>query len=90
MDKPFIGQYKEIKKDWYTFSPGSDEFSLNTPVRIACDCKGNIYVYDSLNNRIQVFSSKGKYIKTIKVDKPSYVCVPQKTVAIYVLHGRTP
>jgi DNA-binding beta-propeller fold protein YncE len=39
--------------------------SLNFPADIDFDTAGNVYVTDPLNNRIQVFDSRGHYIRSI-------------------------
>ena len=36
--------------------------TLNQPAGIAIDQEGNVYVADTANNRIQVFSSNGTFI----------------------------
>lgn len=38
------------------------------PESLAVDSKGNIYILDFVNNRIQKFSSEGKYLRSIKID----------------------
>jgi len=43
---------------------------LNTPHSIAADAKGNIYVADRGNRRIQVFDSNGTFQRTITIDVP--------------------
>ncbi|MFO7899301.1 MAG: hypothetical protein R6V58_09595 [Planctomycetota bacterium] len=73
----FLGSRKEA---------GSDNEHFNGPVGIDVDSGGRIYVSDSQNNRIQVFSPEGKYLKTIAVSRPDLVRVHQKTGAIYVQH----
>jgi len=67
-------------------NPGSDNAHLNTPFGVACDSKGRVYVCDGLNNRVQIFSPKGEWLKTLPVKSPLLVCVHQKTGALYVLH----
>ena len=47
------------------FRPGQ----LNTPHSIAVDAKGNVYVADRGNNRIQVFDGNGNYEREIHFDK---------------------
>ncbi|MGC1929802.1 MAG: hypothetical protein WA667_12560 [Candidatus Nitrosopolaris sp.] len=37
---------------------------LNDPILIVLDTKGNLYVVDSGNNRIQEFGSNGDFIRT--------------------------
>jgi hypothetical protein len=44
-------------------SPGSGYGQLNDPRGVYGDTKGNLYVVDSGNNRIQVFDSNGKFIR---------------------------
>ncbi len=51
--------------------PGSGPGQFNTPHSIASDAKGNIYVADRGNRRIQVFDSDGKYEREIKIDVPA-------------------
>lgn len=69
-----------------TGKPGSDERHFNNAQGIDCDSEGRVYVADLLNNRIQVFSAEGNFLKTIPVDCPNLVQVHKKTGAIYVLH----
>ncbi len=66
--------------------PGSDNAHLNGSEGIDTDAEGRVYVVDSKNNRIQVFSPDGKYLKTIKVERPLLVLVHKKTGAVYVTH----
>ena len=50
--------------------PGSGPGQLNTPHSIAADAKGNIYVADRGNVRIQVFDPDGKLLRQIKINVP--------------------
>ena len=43
---------------------------FNTPHSIAADAKGNIYVADRGNRRIQVFDPEGTFLREIKIDVP--------------------
>ena len=43
--------------------PGQRKGEFSTPHGIACDNFGNVYVADSGNHRIQVFTSGGKFLK---------------------------
>lgn len=45
-------------------SPGSGNVELDDPKGVVVDTKGNLYVVDSGNNRIQEFDSNGKFIRT--------------------------
>jgi 6-bladed beta-propeller len=55
-------------KQWGTFGSGPGEF--NTPHSIASDNKGNIYVADRGNRRIQVFDSDGMLLREITINVP--------------------
>jgi streptogramin lyase len=44
--------------------PGSSAGQFYEPSGIACDSSGNIYVADTLNNRIQKFDGQGRFIST--------------------------
>ncbi len=50
--------------------PGAEPGQFNTPHSIAADAKGNIYVADRGNRRIQVFDGDGKYLRQITIDVP--------------------
>jgi len=45
--------------------PGNKPGEFNTPHAITLDDKGNVYVADRENNRIQVFDSSGTFIKEL-------------------------
>ena len=42
---------------------GSDKGCFNYPRSVACDSTGNVYVADTLNHRIQVFTAEGKFLR---------------------------
>src|SRR5262245_24109424 len=50
--------------------PGNGPSQFNTPHSIAADAKGNIYVADRGNRRIQVFNPDGGLLREIKIDVP--------------------
>lgn len=50
--------------------PGSGPGQLNTPHSIATDAKGNVYVADRGNGRIQVFDGEGNFERQIKINVP--------------------
>ena len=50
--------------------PGNQPGQFNTPHSIAADAKGNIYVADRGNRRIQVFNTDGKFLRQITIDVP--------------------
>jgi hypothetical protein len=55
-------------KSWGTRGDKPGEF--NTPHNIAADAKGNIYVADRFNRRIQVFDGEGNFLRAITIDVP--------------------
>jgi DNA-binding beta-propeller fold protein YncE len=55
-------------KQWGT--KGSAPGQFNTVHSIAADAKGNIYVADRGNRRIQVYDGEGKLLNSIKIDVP--------------------
>jgi DNA-binding beta-propeller fold protein YncE len=55
-------------KQWGDFGSGPGQF--NTPHSIASDAKGNIYVADRGNRRIQVFDPDGTLLRRITIDVP--------------------
>jgi len=67
--------------------PGSSNARFNTPSAIACDASGRVYVGDLHNNRVQVLSPGGRRLAGIKVLRPAWMAVHQRTGALYVLHG---
>jgi DNA-binding beta-propeller fold protein YncE len=62
------GKNGDWVKQWGT--PGSGPGEFNTPHSIASDDKGNIYVADRGNRRIQVFDPDGTLLREIKIDVP--------------------
>jgi len=49
---------------------GNKPGEFNTPHNIAADAKGNIYVADRFNRRIQVFDGDGNFLRAITIDVP--------------------
>ena len=50
--------------------PGSGPGQLNMPHSIATDAKGNVYVADRGNRRIQVFDGEGTFLRQMTIDVP--------------------
>ena len=50
--------------------PGNKQGQFDTPHSIAADAKGNIYVADRFNRRIQVFDGDGNFLRAITIDVP--------------------
>jgi len=74
--KVFLGEYGKA---------GADNEHLSLPLGLDCDAAGNLYVADHGNDRIQVFSPEGKFLKSIPMKMPELVEVSDKTGAIYVM-----
>ena len=55
-------------KSWGDRGKGPGQF--NTPHSIATDVKGNVYVADRGNHRIQVFDGDGKFLRQFTIDVP--------------------
>src|SRR5205807_2637957 len=49
---------------------GKEPGQFNTPHSIATDAKGNVYVADRGNHRIQVFDGDGKFLRQFVIDVP--------------------
>jgi hypothetical protein len=49
---------------------GTKPGEFNTPHSIAADAKGNIYVADRFNRRIQVFDGDGNFLRAMVIDVP--------------------
>ena len=64
---------------------GRDNAHFSSPRGVACDSKGNVYVADRGNDRIQVFTAGGRFLKTIPVTSPNQIAVHRKTGEIYVM-----
>jgi sugar lactone lactonase YvrE len=73
--EPFIGTPDE---------PGDDAKHLDTPVSVATDAAGNLYVADAGNGRVAAFDASGKPLGETKVERPRMVCV-HGSGAMYVL-----
>jgi len=51
--------------------PGDQPGQFHTPHSIAVDARGNVYVADRGNRRIQVFDGDGKFLRQIVIDVPA-------------------
>ena len=58
--------YKSIQENYVSSnkigSKGNGDGQFSEPADVAVDVKGNIYIVDTGNNRIQIFDSSGKFI----------------------------
>jgi DNA-binding beta-propeller fold protein YncE len=53
---------------------GPQQFGLPHAVKVSND--GTVYVADRINNRIQLFTTAGKYLRTVRVTNPDAAVVP--------------
>ncbi len=63
---------------------GSGKGSFKVPAGVATDDAGRVYVADYMNDRVQIFSASGKFLKSIKAVRPASVQVHRKTGEIWV------
>ena len=75
-----------MQKSFGTNGDGKGQFSH--PWGIACDGSGRVYVADCGNNRVQVFTAKGKFLRLIgksgELHWPVGVAVDEFSVLVYV------
>jgi hypothetical protein len=69
---------------------GTKPGEFRTPASVTCDAKGRVYVADNLNDRVQIFSAAGVFLKAIKAPRPVDVAVHPKTGKVYVLSWLIP
>lgn len=67
---------------------GNDDKSFFIPAHVCTDKVGRVYVSDYMNDRVQIFSSEGKLIKSLAVISPSQVSIHEKTQEIYVFSSQ--
>jgi hypothetical protein len=69
---------------------GTEDGRFRGAAAVACDGQGRVYVADHINDRIQVFSPDGKFLKAIPVFRPAMLSVHPKTGEIYAFSWVTP
>jgi hypothetical protein len=69
---------------------GSDDEHLHVPTSVACDARGNVYVADYLNDRVQVFDPGATLLRSISVGRPTVVRVHPRTGELYVFSWLLP
>jgi sugar lactone lactonase YvrE len=83
---PFVGAGKvelfagSMKQGDSGAAPGR----FNGASSVAVDGKGRVYLSDYVNDRVQVFSPAGKFLKAIAVHRPAQVEVHPRTGDVYV------
>ncbi len=76
---PFLGSESES---------GKDNLHFDQPRGVAVDPDGRLYVCDYMNDRIQVYTAAGKFVRTLDVKGPEQVLVDPGSRALYVLSVR--
>jgi sugar lactone lactonase YvrE len=69
---------------------GAKPGEFTNAASVDCDSKGRVYVADFMNDRIQVFSPEGTFLKALDVAKPAVVRVHRRTGEIYVFSWTVP
>ncbi len=54
---------------------GSDNTHFKVPASVAVDNTGLVYVADYLNDRVQVYSAVGEFVRTIKISRPAQLFI---------------
>ncbi|MEX0702355.1 MAG: hypothetical protein WD069_09695 [Planctomycetales bacterium] len=75
--QPFLGSMK-----YGETGSGPGEFHHSTSVDV--DAQGRVYVSDYMNDRIQIFSPDGEFLKAVSTVKPAIVRVHRRTGEIFV------
>ena len=87
-----VKQIEYAKQDPPTVFAGVDKTDAGTgatndrfcvPTCVAVDRKARVYVADYINQRIQIFSPRGKFLKSIKTPYPAIIKIHPKTGAIW-------
>lgn len=66
------------------FAGPASGLGLQTPVSVACDSSGRIYVADYLADRVLVLDSSGALLKSVTTARPAQVRIHPRTQALYV------
>jgi hypothetical protein len=62
---------------------GTEPGTFGNATSVDCDAQGRVYVSDYMNDRIQIFTPEGKYIKELKTPHPALVRLNRKNGEIY-------
>ncbi len=86
--EPFLGTLGV--KDGLPLGAGDGPGQFRNATSVDCDGQGRVYVGDFMNDRVQVFSPEGKFLKQIKVLKPAVVRVDRKSGQVWVFSWLVP
>jgi tripartite motif-containing protein 71 len=67
---------------------GSGDGQLQIPMAIAVDAKGNFYIVELYNNRVQKFDPSGEFLLSWETSRPRSIAV-DKDGDVFVLDGRS-
>jgi DNA-binding beta-propeller fold protein YncE len=84
----FVGKIEA--KEGFASGMGTGPGEFRNATSVDCDAQGRVYVSDFYNDRIQIFSPEGKYLKECKVNKPAFVRVNRKTGEIWAFSWPIP
>jgi len=79
--KVFIGHLHER---------GTDNQHFDQAAAVAVDSDGRLYIADHCNNRVQIYTAAGKYLKTLPVKGPAQIAIHHKTGEVYVFSWGVP
>ncbi len=85
--KVFLGKV-EVNDGGYAAGHGSNPGEFKNATSVDCDSTGRVYVSDFMNDRVQVFTSEGQFLKTISCRKPSLVRINRRNDEVYVFSWR--
>jgi hypothetical protein len=63
---------------------GKDNKHFDYPTSVCVDAKGRVYVADTFNDRVQIYSPDGTLLKSLPVQGPAIVEIHHKTQELYV------
>ncbi|MCX7590853.1 MAG: hypothetical protein N2255_04410, partial [Kiritimatiellae bacterium] len=76
--------------DGFAGGAGSGPGEFKNASSVDCDACGRVYVADFMNDRIQIFSPDGSYLKEIPTFKPAVVRVNRRNGQIWVISWMIP
>ena len=71
-------------KRWLGGKTGKGPNEFNHPASVCVDAIGRVYIADNQNDRVQIFSQRGKPVKSVRVRGPYIVQIHTGTQELYV------
>lgn len=78
----------DFEKHKYQFLKGNRSHKLVSPIDVACDARDNMYVSDSMQGRIFVFDSRGKFQRSIgdsELKRPTGMSLDRVAQKLYII-----